>query len=448
MKLDERLQDVAIIGAAGKMGKGISSLILSEMALTEVRLHAKTHSGNFQLHLIDTNEALLASLSLYLRKELGSYAEKNIQKLRKYYSSNPNLIDNGEMIEDFVDGGLSLVRLSTLLESAKNAFMIFEAIVEDESIKQNLFKELKKLSVKKPYFFTNTSSIPIHVLDKEAKLEGHILGYHFYNPPVVQKLIEIIPGKSTHKELVDLGNELGKRLGKIMIPSSDAPGFIGNGHFMRDILFGCALVDELNKEVKLEEALLMVNTISESFMIRPMGIFQLIDYVGIDVVHKIFTVMNTYTTGETFAHDLITNFLTAKIYGGQDIHGAQKDGIFKYEKGKPIAIFSLEKKSYVFFAEEDIVRTCQEKLGILPSAHIPWKVFINDKNKHEKLKKYFSELFSMKTLGALCAQKYLLKSKAIAKKLVETNVADSLDDVNTVLEHGFFHAYGPSNDYY
>jgi hypothetical protein len=84
---------------------------------------------------------------------------------------------------------------------------------------------------------------------------------------------------------------------------------------------------------------------------------------------------------------------------------------------------------------------------VLPASWKPWKVVVGDKAKDETLKAYFSELNNMKTFGAKLSKAYLKRSKEIGLKLVADNVAHKNDDVNTVLLTGFFHAYGPINDY-
>src|SRR6185295_15214336 len=97
------------------------------------------------------------------------------------------------------------------------------------------------------YFLTNTSSIPISALSQSAELGGRLLGYHFYNPPAVQKLVEVITARNTEPALVELGNELGKLLEKTLVPSHDVAGFIGNGHFIREGLFALERFRELRE---------------------------------------------------------------------------------------------------------------------------------------------------------------------------------------------------------
>ena len=81
------------------------------------------------------------------------------------------------------------------------------------------------------------------------------------------------------------------------MPSNDVAGFIGNGHFMRDALHGVAEVERLAAECGFVEAVYMVNRVSQDFLVRPMGIFQLIDYVGLDVCQCILGVMNDRLAG-------------------------------------------------------------------------------------------------------------------------------------------------------
>ncbi|MCK4819128.1 3-hydroxybutyryl-CoA dehydrogenase, partial [bacterium] len=87
--------------------------------------------------------------------------------------------------------------------------MVFEAIVEDKNVKINILNKLNDMCSTETFYFTNTSSIPIHILDEGVGLDGRIIGFHFYNPPAVQKLAELIPAETTQKELLDISQEIG-----------------------------------------------------------------------------------------------------------------------------------------------------------------------------------------------------------------------------------------------
>ena len=291
---------------------------------------------------------------------------------------------------------------------------------------------------------TNTSSIPISELDKKAGLEGRIIGFHFYNPPAVQKLVEIINAKTTVPELSEFAVQYAKNLRKTIVPSNDIAGFIGNGHFMRDAIYGMNEALKLAKDIPFTEAVYIVNKISQDFMVRPMGIFQLIDYVGVDVCQYIMKVMNPYSDEEIHS-SLLDKYMELGVKGGQNSDGSQKDGFLKYEKGKVTGIYDPDKKQYIL--TDTFSQKCDEKLGKLPETYVPWKTIVGDKAKDELLKKYFMELTKMDTLGTKLAKAYLKKSKEIGLKLVSDKVANKNEDVNTVLLTGFFHAYGPINDF-
>jgi len=277
-------------------------------------------------------------------------------------------------------------------------------------------------------------------------LDGRVLGFHFYNPPAVQRLVELISLKNNSDEMTEFAKAFAKNLRKIIVPSNDKAGFVGNGHFMRDALHAINEVEILSKEMPFTEALYMINKVSQDFLVRPMGIFQLIDYVGVDVVKFIMEVMNPYLPDEDLHSDLLDKLFEMGVKGGQNSNGSQKDGILKYERGQPVAVFNPETKAYVDIS--GFKGKCDEKLGSLPTSWKPWKAVNFSRGKKEAmLEAIFTEIGNMDTLGAQLAKKYNTRSNEIGNYLVSSNVAYNTDDVNTVMMTGFFHAYGPVNDY-
>jgi len=367
--------------------------------------------------------------------------------LRQLYANRMDLVENTEIINQFTNDVLSVVRPFTDLETAKKVHLVFEAIIENEIIKIDVLKKLNQLCATDTYFFTNTSSIPISVLDKGVGLNGRIIGFHFYNPPAVQKLAELITTDSTQPEVINLSKELARRLRKKVIPANDIAGFIGNGHFMRDILHAIHEATRLTSEFSLSQAIYIMNRISQDFLIRPMGIFQLVDYVGVDVCQCILKVMNHYIPGKGLHSELIDRMVEKKLLGGQYADGSQKDGFLKYQKNRPIGIFVPESGEYHPFDASGWVAAIDEKIGPLPEGHLPWRVLLADPKRGQKLQTYFINLRKMDTMGAKLASAYLKRSKEIGEGLVKDGVASSENDVNGVLLNGFYHLYGPINDY-
>ena len=195
MTLEDRLQNVAILGAAGKMGSGIGVLIAEQMA--RLKLNPKNKGKVYNLTMIDISDQVLAGLRPYMAAQLTKRGEKSTVYLRNIYKDRRDLIENSDVIHEFVQDASSVCNYTTNLNAAKNAHLVFEAIVENERIKIKIYRKLKKLCADSTFFLTNTSSIPISYLDENAGLGGRLVGYHFYNPPVVQRLVEVITARST-----------------------------------------------------------------------------------------------------------------------------------------------------------------------------------------------------------------------------------------------------------
>ncbi len=444
MNYDERLQNVSVLGAAGKMGSGI--LLLTAVEMADLSLKPENKGKTFCLNAIDVSPQGLAGLMKYLKVQVQKIAEKKTVMLREIYADRADLIENECIINEYVFDVMNIVRPVTTIESAYDSNLIFEAIVENRDLKTRLFSQINENNKNKPYFFTNTSSVPIHTLDEGAKLDGRVLGFHFYNPPAVQRLVELISLENNSDEMIGFAKAFAKNLRKIIVPSNDKAGFIGNGHFMRDALHGIHEVERLSKEMPYAEALYIINKVSQDFLVRPMGIFQLIDYVGVDVVKFIMEVMNPYLPDEDLHSDLLDKLFEMGVKGGQNSNGSQKDGILKYERGTPVAVFDPETKAYVDIS--GFKENCDEKLGPLPGSWKPWKAVNFSRGKKEAmLKTIFTETNKMETLGAELAKAYNAKSNEIGNYLVSSGVAHNVEDVNTVMMTGFFHAYGPVNKY-
>lgn len=438
--LDEALKKVAILGAAGKMGSGISLLLLQEMARCELSKTGQVGSGDYCLTLIDTNEKALFATRRYLRAQLNKYAEKNITSLRQAYASNPSLISNEEIIRAFIEGTTDMIRLESEITGAKSSILIFEAIVEDFDIKTKAFSMLTASKKQDQFYFSNTSSIPISLLNKASKLDNRIIGYHFYNPPAVQKLLEIIAPDNVNPQLLSISMELAQRLQKKVVPSHDIAGFIGNGHFMREVLYACKTARQLAQEhrLPLSKAIYLINRVTQEYLLRPMGIFQLIDYVGIDVCQNIARIMNMYLPDPNFRDDLIDAMMSANVKGGQHADGTQKNGFFQYDKMMLTGVYSLDDKQYY----QPWAKEGDAFLGERPVQSVSWKSLQQEKNKHARIEEYFQVLFQSKSVGSELAKNYLLESRRIAQNLVKDGVAERIEDVDAVLENGFFHLYG------
>ena len=288
--------------------------------------------------------------------------------------------------------------------------------------------------------------------------------------------------------MVALGRDLGKAFGKIVVPSNDVAGFIGNGHFIRELLFALGRLRELRGiqtggpgtkrapgRMGGAEALLLLNKATQDFLIRPMGVFQLLDYVGLDVFRMILKVMREHLDafhagGTVFQDDILEALLAAGVRGGQLGSGEQKDGLFRYERNKITGVLDLdavlgsgsegvaargfagEGKSpgipYVNLGDGRFQPTL-ESLGTPPEGCAPWSQMAKDPARKEKIAAYLARLAQDAAgtagTGIEIALAFLDHSRAVGETLVRTGVAANDEDVSMVLMNGFFHLYGPAD---
>jgi 3-hydroxyacyl-CoA dehydrogenase len=444
MDYAKRLERVSVLGAAGKMGSGIVLLTALEMA--DLSLDPANAGLDFALNAVDISSQALKGLMTYLRTQVLRAAEKKTVALRKIYEKREDLVENEEIIRRYVDDVLAVVRPATRLEAAYDSHLVFEAVNEDPALKVKLLGAINGHGAGDAWFLTNTSSIPIRELNEKAGLGGRLMGVHFYNPPAVQKLVELIAADTTLPGLADFCRAFVAKLRKTAVPSHDVAGFIGNGHFMRDALHGLAEAERLAPEFGFPGAVYMVNKATQDLLIRPMGIFQLIDYVGLDVCRFILGVMNDRLPGGGLHSPRLEAMLAKGISGGQFADGSQKDGFLKYEKGRPAGVYDPDKGAYAPMAE--LAACCDPTLGVPPKSWKPWKAVIGDAQRPAYLEAYFRELRATTAAGAKLAVAYGRRSKEIGLALVADHVAAREDDVNTVLLTGFYHAYGPINAYF
>jgi 3-hydroxyacyl-CoA dehydrogenase len=233
---------------------------------------------------------------------------------------------------------------------------------------------------------------------------------------------------------------------KIVVYSRDVAGFIGNGHFMRDALFALDQAKGMTNEINLSDAIYRVDTVSRNLLLRPMGIYQLMDYVGVDVMCFILKSMQAAFPQESLSHEILNKYIELGVTGGQYSDGSQKDGFFKYEKGKIVSVYDMDAKDYK--AVEEVKTANADYFLPQPSEKLNWKTVIREREREAILAPFFNELNTLNSSASKLAVAYGLKSKAIGQLLVYGGVAADTNAVNKVMETGFYHSYGPVNNYF
>ncbi len=245
------IKKIAVIGC-GTMGNGIA--------------HVSAQNG-YEITFIDIDEK-------YLEKAIATIA-KNLDRMVK----------KEKITEQDKTDTLSRITTTTDLLAVKDCQLVIEAIVEKLDIKLGLFGKLDEICPPDTILASNTSSLPITKLASGTKRPGKVVGMHFMNPVPMMKLVEMIRGVATSDETFDIAIELGKKLGKIPVPSEDYPGFIANRVLLPMIN---EAIFALFEGVGTAED---IDTVMKLGMGHPMGPLTLADFIGLDVCLDILNVL-------------------------------------------------------------------------------------------------------------------------------------------------------------
>lgn len=240
---------IGIIGA-GTMGSGIAQTF----AQTE----------GYEVYLCDINNEL---------------AEKGKAKIAKGLSKQ---VAKGRMEQPAADAILAKIATGTK-EICKDCDLIIEAAIENMAIKKQTFKELQNICKQDCMFATNTSSLSITEIAKE--LDRPLIGMHFFNPAPVMKLVEVIAGLNTPKEMVETIINIAKEIGKTPVQVEEAAGFVVNR----------ILIPMINEAVGiLADGVASAEDIDTAMKLganHPMGPLALGDLVGLDVCLAVMEVL-------------------------------------------------------------------------------------------------------------------------------------------------------------
>lgn len=181
------------------------------------------------------------------------------------------------------EAAAALGRIGTSVELAgavRGADMVIEAVPEIMDLKRQVYAELDGAADPQTVFASNTSTLPITEVAAATSRPARFVGVHFFNPPQLMKLVEIIPGRLTEPAVLEMAKEYVASLGKeAVVCGRDVPGFIVNRLFIPMVHEACHCLDG---GASMEE----VDSAVKFRMGFPMGIFELADFTGIDVVQK------------------------------------------------------------------------------------------------------------------------------------------------------------------
>ncbi len=191
--------------------------------------------------------------------------------------SNARQIDKGRLTPEAAEAIVGRLTGATSREALAEVDLVVEAIAEDLEIKQDLFRDLDRICKPGAILATTTSSLPIIDCAKVTSRPQDVIGMHFFNPAQIMKLVEIVQTVATAPDVAATVRDLCGKLGKVAVDCGDRSGFIVNA----------LLFPYLNDAIKMLEANYAsaddIDTAMKTGCGLPMGPFELLDVVGLDV---------------------------------------------------------------------------------------------------------------------------------------------------------------------
>ena len=291
------IKNVSVIGA-GQMGNGIA--------------HVFAQAG-FKVTLIDVSAAQLEKAVATIGKNF----ERQITKGTVTEADKKSALDN-------------ITSKTDLAVGVKNAQLVVEAATENIELKLKIFKAIDEAAPAGCILASNTSSISITKIAAATKRPESVIGMHFMNPVPVMKLVEIINGYATTKEVTATIVDLSKTLGKTPCVVNDYPGFVANRILMP--MINEAITTLFEGVAGVEE----IDTVMKLGMAHPMGPLQLADFIGLDTCLSILKVLHDGFGNPKYAPcPLLVNMVMAGKLGAKS-----GEGFYAYTAGSKDLIVS------------------------------------------------------------------------------------------------------------
>jgi 3-hydroxyacyl-CoA dehydrogenase len=182
-----------------------------------------------------------AGIPVLLKEADQAALDRGLANIQKNYASS---VKRGRFTQQFVDERLKLIQPTLSYESFSNVDMVVEAVFEGMALKKRVFGELDRICKPGAILASNTSTLSIDEIAATTTRPQFVIGTHFFSPANVMKLLEIVRGKATSKEVIATCMQLSKKLGKIGVLVGNCRGFVGNRMFHPYVRESVFLVEE------------------------------------------------------------------------------------------------------------------------------------------------------------------------------------------------------------
>jgi 3-hydroxybutyryl-CoA dehydrogenase len=264
----------------------------------------------------------LAGIETLLHDPVPGALERGEQSVRAGLAKGA---ERGRWSEDDARAGGERLRLCERLEDLAGCELVIEAAPERPELKRELFERLSEVCGEETVLASNTSSILVSSLAAAAARPENVVGMHFFNPPPLMRLLEVIAAAQTGERALSMARAVGEAMGKTVIVASDGPGFLVNrcgrpvnGEALRLLQERVATLEQIDRIARLGGGFRM-------------GPFELMDLVGIDVGYEVARSFNEQSFGEPRWKP---SMLQARMVAAGTLGRKTGSGWYSYEDGR------------------------------------------------------------------------------------------------------------------
>ena len=282
------IKKVGVVGI-GTMGHGIAQI---------------SAQAGYDVTVVDTTDELL---------------KKGMSTIDKVMTRN---VEKGRATQEEKDAVMARIKTSTNMKDLADRDLVVEAVFENLDLKKQVFAELEKVCRKDTILGTNTSCLSIIDIAMQTSRPEKVLGLHFFVPPQVMQLLEIVRTIATDDETIETAKKWGESIGKTCVIAKDTPGFIANAltnPYLLDAIrmyeAGIASKEDIDTAIRLG-------------MNHPMGPLTLCDFAGVDIVKFVADSMYEQTKDPKWAAPILLQKMVTAGWLGRKTG----KGFYEYDK--------------------------------------------------------------------------------------------------------------------